>query len=104
MSDSILSQHSVQPEDASNNDANEDSGGINLGERQVAYGETDTFFHNLIGSFDFLDMFVVGGNIFKGRAWSLTHLNNCLSMLTYWMANESSIGVDIICDSGETME
>ena len=60
--DSMLGRHDIQPKDATNYDANDDSN-WELGEREMADCVTYAFLHNAIGSLAFLDMFILGGDI-----------------------------------------
>ena len=60
--DSKLGRHGIQPKDATNNDANDDSN-WDFGERKVTDGGTHAFLDSAIGSLDFFDMLILGIDI-----------------------------------------
>ena len=81
----MLGRHDIQPKDATDDDANDDSD-WELGERELADCTMYTFLHSAIGSLDFLDMLIFGGDI----QWDLIFKSLVLDTL------ELSVHIDLL--------
>ena len=99
----MFGRHDIQPKDATNYDANNDSN-WDLGEREMTDGATYAFLHSAIGSLDFLDMLILGGDIhcFFSVFESLVLDALELSVHADLLNGESSAGIDG-CNGNEAL-
>ena len=93
--DFMLGRQDIQPNDATNYDANDDSN-WDLGEREVTDGGTHAFLDGAIGSLDFFDVLILGGDIkayFCFESLVLDTLGS--SVHVDLLDGESSVGIGV---------